>query len=139
MGKKFWLGFIVSCVLLVILQYVYHAFILSGFYLTHTPGFRPEEYCNRFMFWIYVAMALHAFIWTYLYNRYVPVKNLRSGAEFGVILMIFFYVPTGFYNYSLYIMSGYVYLWCLVGGLVMGAVIGGVMGTLMKAKAAAAA
>ena len=136
MGKKFWLSFIVCCVVFIILQYVYHGLILKGFYESQIRGFRPDEGAARFCFWFYVATVLHIFIWNFLYNRYVQVKNLQSGVVFGLLLMILFHVPAGFYNYAQYSTSGYVYLWGLIGGLIMGVIVGGLMGALMKPSTA---
>jgi hypothetical protein len=137
MGKKFWLAFVIAFILMVLLEFILHAGILSGFYRANPQGFLPENIACKRMVWMFIGMLLSAFIWTYLYNRFVPIKDLKTGAEFGVILMIFLNVPGAFLCYSLYVMSGYVYLWGTIGDVIIGAIVGGIMGVVFKPAAEA--
>ena len=135
MNKKFWLAFIASFVGLEILEFVWHSVVLGGFYSKHPLGFRGMENYPPIMYlWMIIGILLIAFIWVYIYNRYVPEKNLKSGIEFGVILSVFYYVPWAFINYSLYIVSGYVHLMSTIGGILMGAIIGALMGWMLQEK-----
>ena len=135
MNKKFWLTFIASFVGLYLLEFVWHSIVLGGFYLKHPKGFRGMENYDPMMFlWMAVGIFITALIWVYLYNRFVPDKNVRSGIEFGVILSVFYYVPWAFINYSLYVVSGYVHLMSTIGGILMGAIIGALMGAMLKAN-----
>ena len=137
MNKKFWLAFIVSFIGLDILEFAWHSGVLGGFYPNHLRGFRGMENYQPIMYlWMQIGILLTAFIWIYIYNRFVLEKNPKSGAEFGIILAIFFYVPWAFINYSLYIVSGYVHLWSTVGGILMGGIIGALMGWMLQEKKA---
>jgi len=137
MNKKFWLAFIGSFIALDVLELVWHSMVLSGFYPNHPQGFRGEVNYDPMMYlWMQIGIFLTAFIWVYLYHRFVTEKNVKNGIEVGVILSIFYYVPWGFINYSLYVVSGYVYLWSTVGGVIMGAIIGALMGLILQEKKA---
>ena len=137
MNKKFWLTFIVSFVGLYLLEFVWHSIVLGGFYLKHPQGFRGMENYDPMMFlWMGIGILLTAFIWVYLFDRFVPEKNLKTGIEFGIIIMILYYVPWGFINYALYVISGYVYLVSTIGGLLHGVIVGALMGWMLQEKKA---
>jgi len=138
MGKKFWIAFPVTFVLLYVLELVYHAIILSGFYSNHTVGFLPMEVSQSRMWAMPIGFLIWAFIWTYFFHRFATKKDVANGIRHGISYMIFLFVPTSFINYSVLAITGYCYLWWTIGGIIEGAIIGAVMGSIMAEKPEAA-
>ena len=134
MSKKFWIAFPVSFVLIYVLQFILHVFILKNFYMANPQGFLSDEMMWERMWALAAGFLILAFIWTYFFNRFASEKNVMKGIHHGVSYMLFLYLPTGFINYSTQIISGDRYLWWLVGGLVMGAIVGAVQGVILKEK-----
>ena len=134
MSKKFWIAFPVTFVLFWLMQFILHALILNGFYLKNPQGFLSSEMMMERMWALIIGFIILAFIWTYFFSRFASEKNVMKGIHHGVSYMLFLYLPTGFIDYSTQVISGYCYLWWLVGGLVMGAVIGAVQGMILKEK-----
>lgn len=135
MSKKFWIAFPVSFVLIYVLQFILHVFILKNFYMANPQGFLSDEMMWERMWALAVGFLILAFIWTYFFSRFASEKNVMKGIHHGVSYMLFLYLPTGFINYSTQVISGYCYLWWLIGGLIMGAVVGAVQGVILKEKA----
>lgn len=137
MGKKFWVAFVVTFVLLFFLEFIYNALILGGFYNSHPWGFLPNELQQSRMWAMPIGFLIWAFIWTYFFHRFASKKNVMMGIYHGVSYMIFLFVPLSFINYSVLQISGWCYLWWLVGAVIEGIIIGAVMGAIMKEKPAA--
>jgi hypothetical protein len=134
MGKKFWIAFPVTFILLYFLEFVYNALILSGFYNNHREGFLSDEVSQTRMGWMAVGFLIWAFLWTYFFHRFATKKNVANGIRHGVSYMIFLFVPLSFINYSVLSISGWCYFWWAVGAIIEGAIIGAVMGAIMKEK-----
>lgn len=137
MGKKFWIAFPITFILIWVLQFILHAGIMGGFYAAKPDGFLPENIMKARWWWLPVGFLILAFIWTYLYSRFAPEKYVGSGIHHGVVYMIFLYVPWGFINYATLDISGYYYLWSTIGAIVQGIILGAIMGFIMKERPAA--
>jgi len=132
MGKKFWIAFIVTFVLLFFLEFVYNALILGGFYNSHPGGFLPNEVQQSRMWAMPLGFLIWAFLWTYFFHRFASKKNVKMGITHGVSYMIFLFVPTNIINYSVLKISGWCYFWWAIGAVIEGVIIGAVMGAIMK-------
>jgi hypothetical protein len=132
MGKKFWIAFVVTFMLLFFLEFVYNALILGSFYNSHPVGFLPNELQQSRMWAMPIGFLIWAFIWTYFFHRFASKKNAMMGIYHGVSYMIFLFVPLSFINYSVQILSGWCYLWWTVGAVIEGIIIGAIMGAIMK-------
>jgi hypothetical protein len=134
MSKKFWIAFVVSFVLLYILEFIFHAVILEGFYASRPEGFLSAEKMQERMIWIPVGFLILAFMWTYMFNRFASKKTVMNGICHGVTYMVFLNVPRSFIDYATLDLSGYCYLWWTIGEVVMGIIIGAVMGAILSEK-----
>lgn len=132
MTKKFWIAFPVAFILLWVLQFVYHAWILTGFYASRPDGFLSDQIMQQRVWSMPIGFLIWAFLWTYFFSRFASEKNCFKGIQHGISYMIFLNVPKGFIYYSVIDISGYNYLWWTVGDVIMGAIIGAVMGGIMK-------
>ena len=132
MAKKFWIAFPVTFVLIWVLQFILHVWILGGFYATRNDGFLTETLMAARYVWLIIGFIILAFIWTYFYGRFAPEKGPGSGIWHGVAYMIFLYLPWGFINYSTLAISGYCYLWWTIGAIIQGIIVGAVMGAIMR-------
>jgi hypothetical protein len=133
-GLKFWLSVLIAFLLLQGIEMLLHGIFLDGLYKENPQGFLPKAMSDARMPWLFIGYLLLAFIWTYLFNRFVGKKDLISGLEFGLILMVFYRVPQSLIWYSLIPVTGYCHLYGLIGNLVEGVIIGAIMGTILKEK-----
>lgn len=132
MGKKFWIAFPVTFVLLYVLEFILHAWILSGLYQAHPGGFLSDEQMQSRMWALSLGFLLWAYIWTYFFSRFATQKTVGKGIQHGVSYMIFLFVPMGFVNYATLVISGWAFFWWAVGAVIEGIIIGAVMGAIMK-------
>jgi len=132
MGKKFWIAFPVTFILLYFLEFVLNAIILGDFYNNHREGFLSDEASLPRMWLMAVGFLIWAFLWTYFFHRFATKKNIANGIKHGVSYMIFLFVPLGFINYSILAINGLCYIWWTVGAVIEGVIIGAVMGAIMK-------
>ena len=134
MSKNFWLAVIIAFVLLSGMEVLLHGVILDGFYKDNPQGLLPAHMTQARFHWMFVGYLILAFLWTYFFSRFATKKDIYKGIHHGVSYMIFLHVPLSFVCYTQFRISGYIYLWWTIGGIVEGIIIGGIMGAVMREK-----
>jgi len=134
MGKKFWLSVLVTFVILLVLEKFLHSVILESFYKNNPQGLLPAAMSYSRMKWLIVGYLILAFLWVYFFNRFASKKDLLRGIHHGVSYMIFLHVPLSFVSYAVFNVSGYIYLFWLIGGIFEGVIAGALMGIIMREK-----
>jgi hypothetical protein len=134
MGKKFWLSVLSTFIIVHLLEVFLHGVILDSFYKNNPQGLLPVELSQQRMIWITIGYLILAFLWVYFFNRFASKKDLWRGIHHGVSYMIFLHVPLSFVSYAVFNVSGYIYLFWLIGGIVEGVMAGALMGIIMREK-----
>ena len=134
MSKNFWLAVLTAFILLAGMEVLLHGVILDGFYKANPQGLLPAEMTKARYHWMFVGYLILAYLWTYFFNRLASKKDIIRGIQHGISYMIFLHVPLSFVTYTVFNISGYIYLWWTLGGVVEGVVIGGIMGVILKGK-----
>jgi len=135
MPKKFLPAFVVTFVLYFLMEWILHGQLLMGIYAGASQLMLPQSMMMSRMVWMLLGYLILAFCWVYFFGKFSTKKDIAKGIVWGLSLMMFLKVPEALISYSVMTLSGWAYLWNIVGGVVEGAVIGAIMGMLMREKA----
>lgn len=139
--KRFWLTFLLVYVVYVAAMYVIHGLILGNYYMRPDiqSAFRPEAEMSTYGWIRFLAMAVFAFFFTFIFVKGREGKGIMEGVRFGVYIALFTFFVQSFEQFIVYpIEYALVWYW-IIAGLVQSVLMGIVAAAVYKPKAAAPA
>jgi len=86
MNKRFWLGFIIVAVFIVVYEWIFHGLILKGDYMATASLWRPEAEMESYFLWMLAGQLLFAFIFCLLFTFTRCQTNFKDGATYGLVV-----------------------------------------------------
>lgn len=100
MSKKFWIGFIVVFVVMMVLNFIIHQVLLGSLYRSEVmaPLMRPE---GQGMLWIHFVTAIVvSFFFTLIFSKGYEGKGAGEGIRFGFYVGILMSIPMAYDTYA---------------------------------------
>jgi hypothetical protein len=98
--KRFVLASLAVFVAGMILDYLVHMVILKGAYESLAAIWRQEM--NSLMWLMYVGSLIFAFLFVYIFTKGHENKGIMEGVRYGLIIGLFFILPTASGQYAMY-------------------------------------
>lgn len=86
MNKRFFLGFMIVAIYIVIYEWIFHGMILKGAYTATASLWRPEADMNTYFLWMLAGQLLFAFIFCLLFTFTRCHANIKDGATYGLVI-----------------------------------------------------
>lgn len=101
-NKTFWLGFLAIYIVYQILSYLTHNVILAEHYALLSDVFRPPWELEEMNWLLYVSSAIYLYLFCQIFTLTYRGKGVAEGVRFGLLLGLFFSVPTAIVSYVMY-------------------------------------
>ena len=98
--KRFILATLAVFIAGMILDYLVHMVILKGAYEALASIWRTDM--NSLMWLMYVGSLIFAFLFIYIFIKGYEGKGIMEGVRYGLIIGLFFLIPSAFGQYATY-------------------------------------
>jgi hypothetical protein len=127
---KLLIAFVAVFVVSQVCNYLIHGQWLSATYQSLASVWRPDMESKRWI--MFVAGAVFAFFFCYVFARGYEGKGIAEGARYGAIIGLFFGVPQAYDSYVIYPIPYSLALKWFVSGLVVTVILGIVAAAVYK-------
>lgn len=86
MNKRFWLGFIIVAVFIVMYEWLFHGVMLKGDYTATAHLWRPPVEMESYLAWMFAGQLLFSFIFCLLFTFTRCQTNFKDGATYGLVV-----------------------------------------------------
>ena len=86
MNKRFWFGFIVVVIYVILYEWGFHGGILESAYKATASVWRPEESMQAFMPWMMTGQLLFSFVFCLLFTFTRCQTNIKDGISYGLVI-----------------------------------------------------
>jgi hypothetical protein len=112
-----------------VIDYIIHVVLLGSTYATLPQLFRPMEEMKMGL--MYFVSLVSAFVFTWIYSKFISPKSMMIGLQFGLILGVSYGIGMGYGTYSVQpIPYNMALTWFLgtivcmgIGGLITGLIV----------------
>jgi hypothetical protein len=134
--QRYVIGSIVVFVCLVILEWLFHAVILSGWYNESRYLLRPEDERTWHAIWMFLGFLILAFGFCFIFTKGYENKGIGEGIRFGLYVGFAFAVSTSLIEFSVYPFPwNWIVAW-IIGYPIIMMILGAVIAAIYQPKQA---
>lgn len=103
MNKKIWIGFVVTYILIEVLDYLVHGVLLGPIYDWLNRSFiglyRPE---GMKLYIFFITNLFFSFFFVYIFSRGYEGKGIIEGIRYGLIIGLMVALPSAYAEYAMH-------------------------------------
>ena len=131
-------GSIVVFVYLVLVEWLFHGVIMSGFYNDAIQLLRPETEASGYTIWMLLGFLILAFGFSFIYTKGYEGKGLVEGLRYGLYVGFAFSVSSSLIFYAVFPFPASWIIGWIIGDLVIMIIAGLILAAIYKPRPAAA-
>ena len=99
---RYVLGSIVVFAFFLIIEWIFHGIIMTGWYKESLELHRADAYTGGFLFWMLLGFLILAFGYCFVFTKGYENKGIAEGFRFGLYVGLTFSVSASLIEYSVF-------------------------------------
>ena len=132
--KKYIVGSVIVFVVMYFMEFVFHAFVMSGQYELIGHILRPEAQMMTYMPAMVLGFLIYSFGFCYIFIKGFEGKGLAEGIRYGLWVGIAFGISTSLIEYAVYPLTGWIMLAYFIAYPFINMVLGAVIAMVYSSK-----
>ena len=128
-------GSLVVFIYLFLIEFVFHAFIMDGWYNQALHLLRPEAESNALFHWMALGFVILAFGFCYIFVQGYKGRGIGEGIRYGLYVAITFSVSTNLINHTIFPYPGEWIVGWLIAYPIEMMTAGAIIASIYKPKA----
>jgi hypothetical protein len=99
---RYVLGSIVVFVFFLVIEWIFHGVIMSGWYREVLQLHRPDAYTGIYLIWMLVGFLILAFGYCFIFTKGYENKGIAEGYRYGLYIGVTFSVSASLIEFSVF-------------------------------------
>ena len=130
--KNYVIGSFVVFVVMFILEFLFHGYILQGSYEAIKHILRPETAMTTYLPAMILGYLIYAFGFCFIFLKGYEGKGIGEGVRFGLYIGVFFGISFSLIEYAVFPLTGWIMLAYFIGYPIINMIIGAVFAAIYK-------